>query len=59
MYEVRFVESEAAVVYAGKGATVPTGYVGSLAYTGVIDQVLSLTFTQSYSQLKVHLQLLD
>lgn len=36
MYEVRFIESEAAVVYAGKGATVPAGYVGSLAYTGTI-----------------------
>ena len=36
MYEVRFIESESAVVYAGKGATVPSGYVGSLAYTGTI-----------------------
>ena len=36
MYEVRFIESESAVVYAGKGATVPTGYNGSLAYTGTI-----------------------
>ena len=36
MYEVRFIESESAVVYAGKGATVPAGYVGSLAYTGTI-----------------------
>ena len=36
MYEVRFIESEAAVVYAGKGATVPNGYTGSLAYTGTI-----------------------
>lgn len=36
MYEVRFIESERSVVYAGKGATVPNGYVGSLAYTGTI-----------------------
>ena len=36
MYEVRFIESESAVVYAGKGAAVPAGYVGSLAYTGTI-----------------------
>lgn len=36
MYEVRFIESESAVVYAGKGATVPSGYNGSLAYTGTI-----------------------
>lgn len=36
MYEVRFIESEAAVVYAGKGASVPAGYTGSLAYTGTI-----------------------
>ena len=36
MYEVRFIESESAVVYAGKGADVPAGYTGSLAYTGTI-----------------------
>ena len=36
MYQVRFIESEGAVVYRGKGATVPTGYVGSLSYTGII-----------------------
>jgi len=36
MYEVRFIESERAVVYAGKGATVPAGYTGTLAYTGTI-----------------------
>ena len=36
MYEVRFIESESAVVYAGKGADVPSGYAGSLAYTGTI-----------------------
>ena len=36
MHEVRFVESESAIVYANEGATVPTGYVGSLSYTGTI-----------------------
>ena len=36
MYEVRFIESESAVVYAGKGAAVPAGYTGTLAYTGTI-----------------------
>lgn len=36
MYEVRFIESESAVVYAGKGANVPVGYTGDLAYTGTI-----------------------
>ena len=36
MYEVRFIESESAVVYAGKGAAVPSGYNGSLASTGTI-----------------------
>ena len=33
MHEVRFIESEGAVVYAGQGAVVPTGYTGTLAYT--------------------------
>ena len=36
MHEIRFIESEAAVVYAGAGATVPAGYTGSLSYTGTI-----------------------
>ena len=36
MHEVRFIESEAAVVEYGKGATVPVGYVGNLAFTGTI-----------------------
>ena len=36
MHEVRFIESEAAVVEYKKGATVPNGYVGDLAYTGTI-----------------------
>ena len=36
MHEVRFIESEGAVVYAQAGAAVPAGYVGNLAYTGTI-----------------------
>ena len=36
MHEVRFIESESAVVYRGAGAPVPAGYVGSLQYTGTI-----------------------
>jgi hypothetical protein len=36
MYEVRFIEAEEAPVFAGKGATVPNGYAGTLAYTGTI-----------------------
>jgi len=34
MHEVRFIESEAAVVEYQKGAAVGTNYVGNLAYTG-------------------------
>ena len=34
MHEVRFIESEAAVVARNSGAVVPSGYVGNLAYTG-------------------------
>lgn len=36
MGEVRFIESESALTDYKKGATVPAGYVGSLAYSGVI-----------------------
>jgi N4-gp56 family major capsid protein len=36
VHEVRFIESESAIVYRQSGATVPTGYVGSLQYTGTI-----------------------
>ena len=36
MHETRFIEAEAAIVYGGQGATVPTGYVGGLSYTGTI-----------------------
>lgn len=36
MHEVRFIESESAMVYRGKGAAVPANYTGSLSYTGTI-----------------------
>lgn len=37
LHEVRFIESETAVVYRQAGADVPTDYVGTLSYTGTID----------------------
>lgn len=37
MHEVRFIESEAALVYAGEGAAATTANVGNLAYTGTLD----------------------
>lgn len=33
VHEMRFIEAESAIVYAGAGAAVPTSYVGSLANT--------------------------
>lgn len=36
MHEVRFIESEAALVSRQLGATVPASYAGTLAYTGTI-----------------------
>lgn len=36
IHEVRFIESESAIVYRQAGAAVPTGYVGNLQYTGTI-----------------------
>lgn len=36
MHDVRFIESESALVYRQLGATVPTAYAGSLSYTGTI-----------------------
>ena len=36
MQDCRFIESESAVVYAQAGAAVPSGYTGSLSYTGTI-----------------------
>lgn len=37
MHEVRFIESEAAVVYAGEGAVPPQNYTGTLSITGATD----------------------
>lgn len=37
MHEVRFIEAEAAVVYAGEGAVPPQDYVGGLSITGATD----------------------
>jgi N4-gp56 family major capsid protein len=43
MHEVRFIESEAAVVYAGQGADA-TGYTGSLSVTGSNFDVFPILF---------------
>lgn len=37
MHEVRFIESESAVVYAGQGAVPPQNYAGELSITGATD----------------------
>jgi len=37
MHEVRFIESEGAVVYAGAGADVTTANAGNFSYTGTVD----------------------
>lgn len=37
MHEVRFIESESAVVYAGEGAVPPQNYTGELSITGATD----------------------
>lgn len=37
MHEMRFIESESAVVYSGQGATATTANVADLAYTGTLD----------------------
>lgn len=37
MQDVRFIESESAVVYAGQGAVPPQNYVGTLSITGATD----------------------
>jgi len=37
MHEVRFIESEAAVVYAGNGAVPPQNYAGTVSITGATD----------------------
>jgi len=37
MHEVRFIESESAVVYAGEGAVPPQNYAGTVSITGAVD----------------------
>ena len=37
MHEVRFIEAESAVVYAGEGAVPPQNYTGTLSITGATD----------------------
>lgn len=37
MHEVRFIESEAAVVYNGQGADATSANVGNLSFTGTLD----------------------
>jgi N4-gp56 family major capsid protein len=37
MHEVRFLESESAVIYGGDGAAATTANVGNLSYTGELD----------------------
>jgi len=37
MHEVRFLESESAVIYGGDGAEATTANVGNLSYTGELD----------------------
>lgn len=37
MHEVRFIEAESAVVYAGEGAVPPQNYTGNLSITGATD----------------------
>ena len=44
MYEVRFIEAERAVVYAGKGADVPDNYTGTLANDGTKFDVHAILF---------------
>jgi N4-gp56 family major capsid protein len=44
MYEVRFIESESAVVYAGQGAAIPSGYTGTLANDGTNFDVHPILF---------------
>lgn len=44
MGEVRFIESEAALIYRGQGATVPSNYVGKLAHTNNKFDVFPVLF---------------
>jgi len=44
MYEVRFIEAEAALVNYGKGAAIPSSYTGTLANNGTNFDVHSILF---------------
>ncbi|MCK5788726.1 MAG: N4-gp56 family major capsid protein [Chlamydiia bacterium] len=44
MHDVRFIESETAVVYEGKGASIPGGYKGTLANNGAKFNVYPILF---------------
>ena len=44
MHEVRFIESESAVVYEGVGANIPASYVGTLANDGTKFNVYPILF---------------
>ena len=44
MHEVRFIESETAMVYAGQGAAIPSGYTGTLSNNGTKFDVFPILF---------------
>ncbi len=44
MHDVRFIESESAVVYAGQGATIPVSYVGTLSNSAGKFDVFPILF---------------
>jgi len=44
MHDVRFIESEGAMIDAGAGAAIPSGYAGDLSYTGSNFDVFPILF---------------
>lgn len=44
MQDVRFIESESAVIYAGQGAAIPAGYTGTLSNNGTNFDVFPILF---------------
>ena len=44
MQDVRFIESESAIVYEGQGAAIPAGYAGTLAHNGTNFNVYPILF---------------
>ena len=44
MNDIRFIESESAVVYRGQGATIPVGYTGTLSNDGTKFDVFPILF---------------